>query len=332
MTTPNLSSEYSNSPSSDQSNNLSGFIDTPSKVGAASLQNQLKALEELASTISRNHGLSYNISFLNPDKSIHTQITSSNNLYDTIFNPRSYTQSDLQHPGSQLDAQQRASNKSLGSSGGLALGADDYEGLALENKSEPESEPILHDFKIKTLDLSVEQDVSNYLYSCFEEFQQTACKDVAKRWISTCEPNKQSLHPYKNGERSKPEWWPRNVRHKEPDHLKKEERVPLLIAIMRSFKNDEAKYKTMLCDARSSKIIGRNDDKARKIRLRLILKEMFKVVSMEPERRGNRTTQVSVEVISPVHQKSQEPLQPIDLPSPLDLLTPSFPNPNLYQI
>ncbi|GMF07231.1 unnamed protein product [Ambrosiozyma monospora] len=241
MTTPILSSEYSNSPSSDLSNNSSGFIDTtPSKVGAASLKNQLKALEELASTISRNHGLSYDIKIFKPDKTIHTQLNSSDNLYDTIFNQGSSTQSDLQFPGGPLDqAKQQAFNKSLGSTGGLALSADDYEGLALENKFKPESETILHDYKVKTLDLTVEQDVSNYLYSCFEEFQQTACKDVAKRWISTCEPNKQSLHPYKNGERSKPSWWPRNVRHKEPDHLKKEERVPLLIAIMRSFKNDE---------------------------------------------------------------------------------------------
>ncbi|GMF02381.1 unnamed protein product [Ambrosiozyma monospora] len=68
---------------------------------------------------------------------------------------------------------------------------------------------------------------------------------------------------------------------------------------MRSFKNDEDKYKTMLSDACSSKIIGRSDDNDRKKRIRLILKEMFRVVSMEPERRRNKTSQVSVTVISP---------------------------------
>lgn len=61
----------------------------------------------------------------------------------------------------------------------------------------------------------------------FKGIQQTACKLIAKAWIKTIAPKKQSTHPYTGQEI--PAWWPKpwgkspfeEVRHKEPDHLKK---------------------------------------------------------------------------------------------------------------
>ncbi|KAG8894541.1 hypothetical protein FRB99_001195, partial [Tulasnella sp. 403] len=68
----------------------------------------------------------------------------------------------------------------------------------------------------------------------FHCLQQTTCKLVAKCWIKVIEPKKQNKYPYQKGEESKPEWWPENIRHKEPDHLLKHERNTLLLAILNS--------------------------------------------------------------------------------------------------
>jgi hypothetical protein len=75
---------------------------------------------------------------------------------------------------------------------------------------------------------------------CLNRIQQAACKHIAKAWIKTVEPKKQSLHPYTGANEQQPDWWPRPrgteredyVRHKEPDHLHKRERLELLLHIL----------------------------------------------------------------------------------------------------
>lgn len=70
---------------------------------------------------------------------------------------------------------------------------------------------------------------------------QAVCKLIAKAWIKMLEPKKQSTHPYTGELRTAPDWWPRRygptereqVRHREPDHLLKNERVHLLCHIIR---------------------------------------------------------------------------------------------------
>jgi len=69
--------------------------------------------------------------------------------------------------------------------------------------------------------------VAEFYATRFKNIQQTACKLIAKAWIKTLAPKKQSTHPYTG--REIPEWWPKpwgsapceKVRHREPDHLKK---------------------------------------------------------------------------------------------------------------
>ncbi|KAJ5138865.1 uncharacterized protein N7515_003713 [Penicillium bovifimosum] len=69
---------------------------------------------------------------------------------------------------------------------------------------------------------------------------------VAKAFIKFIEPRKWVQHPYNGGkppgsvpgtsgdpEKTKPEWWPLGVMHKEPDHLRKEYRIGLLLHIIR---------------------------------------------------------------------------------------------------
>ncbi|CEI68475.1 hypothetical protein FVEN_g5368 [Fusarium venenatum] len=75
----------------------------------------------------------------------------------------------------------------------------------------------------------------------FKNCQQTACKLMAKAWVKAVEPKKQSTHPYTGSDEKAPDWWPKpwgptkedKVRHKEPDHLYKRERVHLLNHILR---------------------------------------------------------------------------------------------------
>ena len=73
-----------------------------------------------------------------------------------------------------------------------------------------------------------------YYEKAFQNLQQTNCRALAKAYIKLVEPRKQVSFPY-NGravvagvtqqldpEATKPPWWPRGVRHREPDHLLKE--------------------------------------------------------------------------------------------------------------
>ncbi|PYI25449.1 hypothetical protein BP00DRAFT_100007 [Aspergillus indologenus CBS 114.80] len=78
--------------------------------------------------------------------------------------------------------------------------------------------------------------------------QQQYCRIIAKAFIKYIEPRKQVRHPYNGGrprpgappgtkgdpELTKPAWWPADVIHREPDHLKKNERIKLLLHIIRN--------------------------------------------------------------------------------------------------
>ncbi|KAJ5365208.1 hypothetical protein N7517_008094 [Penicillium concentricum] len=74
-----------------------------------------------------------------------------------------------------------------------------------------------------------------YYEKAFHNLQQTNCRTLAKAYVKLVEPRKQVYFPY-NGrtvvtgftqeldpEATKPPWWPAGVRHREPDHLLKED-------------------------------------------------------------------------------------------------------------
>ena len=77
------------------------------------------------------------------------------------------------------------------------------------------------------------EEVAAFLETRFRQLQQLVCKIVAKAWIKVIEPKKQTRYPYNKGEESRPLWWPASVRHKEPDHLMKPERITLLMTMLR---------------------------------------------------------------------------------------------------
>ncbi|KAL4808185.1 hypothetical protein BDV18DRAFT_158296 [Aspergillus unguis] len=83
-----------------------------------------------------------------------------------------------------------------------------------------------------------------YYEKAFDSLQQTNCRILAKAYIKLVEPRKQVNYPY-NGhktiagvpqqfdpEETRPLWWPSGVTHREPDHLRKPERIRLLVYIL----------------------------------------------------------------------------------------------------
>ncbi|OKL63640.1 hypothetical protein UA08_00266 [Talaromyces atroroseus] len=100
-----------------------------------------------------------------------------------------------------------------------------------------------------TLKIGDRQKVTAYYESAFRRLQQLNCRMLAKNFIKLIEPRKQVKHPYNGGkpragappgekgdpEKTKPDWWPRDVIHREPDHLKKDYitvRLKLLVHIV----------------------------------------------------------------------------------------------------
>lgn len=94
------------------------------------------------------------------------------------------------------------------------------------------------------LEIGDTEKVLAYYESALKHFQQINCRQIAKAFIKFIEPRKQVKHPYNGGkppagappgqkgdpEKTKPEWWPTCVQHKEPDHLKKEGESLLILS------------------------------------------------------------------------------------------------------
>ncbi|KAK5080249.1 hypothetical protein LTR24_008602 [Lithohypha guttulata] len=85
-------------------------------------------------------------------------------------------------------------------------------------------------------------DWEKWFSDAFRALQQVSCRVIAKEWIKTIHPKKQSTHPY-NGKNprtremgdpnlTKPPYWPKDVIHKEPDHINKEARTKLLVHLL----------------------------------------------------------------------------------------------------
>ncbi|KAI9677506.1 MAG: hypothetical protein M1817_006460 [Caeruleum heppii] len=92
--------------------------------------------------------------------------------------------------------------------------------------------PVKHAVKLSDADR-----LDEFYLARLGQMQQINCKLVAKQWIKTIEPKKQSQHPYKLEDAARPAWWPKNLQHKEPDHIKKETRMQLMLAIIRLAKD-----------------------------------------------------------------------------------------------
>lgn len=82
-----------------------------------------------------------------------------------------------------------------------------------------------------------DDEVYNFYVTRLKDMQQNACKIMGKAFVKLVEPKKQTHYPYTKGSEKSPPWWPNqsgenSVRHKEPDHLLKAERIRLLAHIL----------------------------------------------------------------------------------------------------
>ncbi|ETI23529.1 hypothetical protein G647_05331 [Cladophialophora carrionii CBS 160.54] len=83
--------------------------------------------------------------------------------------------------------------------------------------------------------------LAEWYRDAFLGLQQVSCRLVAKIWIKKIHPKKQSTHPYNgqmprnttpDSDRTRPPYWPIDVRHREPDHIGKDERTQLLVHLL----------------------------------------------------------------------------------------------------
>ncbi|KAG5922871.1 hypothetical protein E4U42_005184 [Claviceps africana] len=126
---------------------------------------------------------------------------------------------------------------------------DDWESSTRQGrKRQRPRHPVIDDDEVpmtvsprKGIKIGDSEAIWNFYEQRFKNCQQTACKLIAKAWVKAVEPKKQSTHPYTGSDEKAPDWWPKpwgptkedKVRHKEPDHLYKRERVHLLAHILR---------------------------------------------------------------------------------------------------
>lgn len=157
-----------------------------------------------------------------------------------------------------------------------------------------------------------------YYTSRFAALQQATCKLVVKAWIKVIEPKKQMKYPYNKGEELKPAWWPQGVRHREPDHLSKTERLTLLSSIVRSPLITVSRLE--LSTAEAAAFISRP-------RL-AILREVYLVAKEEEKKQTSKDTSplvvhlpnlpVSPSAISPEPETTKRPFQEKEnLPMPM---------------
>ena len=65
------------------------------------------------------------------------------------------------------------------------------------------------------------EQMSDFYEKTFSLLQGLALKNILKAWIKELEPKKSRNHPYCKSKGSRPAFWPDDIEHKEPDHLKK---------------------------------------------------------------------------------------------------------------
>ncbi|KAH6702016.1 hypothetical protein BKA61DRAFT_201037 [Leptodontidium sp. MPI-SDFR-AT-0119] len=109
-------------------------------------------------------------------------------------------------------------------------------GRQFREKSD-EDIPVAQSAQKQDLVIGDDNQVKDFYINRFKSIQQAACKIIGKAFVKLVEPKKQTHHPYTKGDAGAPPWWPNTtgpncVRHKEPDHLLKEERLALLLHII----------------------------------------------------------------------------------------------------
>lgn len=159
------------------------------------------------------------------NSSVSTSSASSASESNSLYRSPRVTKRRLNHIGtvSRQSQKKRASKRSAGSKGrkpGPKQAAADELDIGVDNLNRT---PIY-------VEIGDRQAIDTFYHKAWKAFQQINCRIVAKQYVKVIEPRKQVKHPYNGGKPTsetkgdasltKPEWWPADIRHKEPDHLK----------------------------------------------------------------------------------------------------------------
>ncbi|RAL14207.1 uncharacterized protein BO97DRAFT_386653 [Aspergillus homomorphus CBS 101889] len=172
--------------------------------------------------------------------------------------------------------------------------------------------------------------VLRYYQVALKHFQQTNCRVVCKAFIKVIEPRKQVRHPYNGGrakpgappgsrgdpELTKPAWWPAHVIHREPDHLKKNERLELLLHIIRNLSSNGFTAEALQEVAHDCRRQIQDDKMP-------ILNEIFRVRKMEERyERGEIDATTIVYVQAREDKEDKEEKEPASPAEPVQKIEP----------
>ncbi|KAF4770546.1 hypothetical protein HAV15_012833 [Penicillium sp. str.  len=71
-----------------------------------------------------------------------------------------------------------------------------------------------------------------YYKSTLDYFRQRNCSVIIRAAIKIIEPQKYVDHPYTGKNATRPDWWPWDITYKHPEHMRKEDRIELLVHIL----------------------------------------------------------------------------------------------------
>ncbi|KAL4947397.1 hypothetical protein BDW69DRAFT_117591 [Aspergillus filifer] len=187
--------------------------------------------------------------------------------------------------------------------------------------SEQYAEPILQipsppaNYVMTSIEVGDSRKVEEYYLSALVAFQQYNCRTMCKAFIKVIEDRKQVNYPYNGGptkepEKTKPRWWPWDVQHKEPDHLKKDERLKLMIHLISKPTNPGITANKLHEIARDNKrSLKPEKDKDEKWE---ILDEIFKVRKMQEKfERGEVDASTRVYVRKRVRSKDSDEVEEV---------------------
>ncbi|KAK4146293.1 uncharacterized protein C8A04DRAFT_9838 [Dichotomopilus funicola] len=187
--------------------------------------------------------------------------------------------------------------------------------VSMRRQLDDEAAPVVTSIK-KPLVIGDSKAVMDFYDRSFRWIQQTACKELGKAFVKLICPKKSAQYQYNKGEVTAPDWWPhwahnnKLVRHKEPDHLLKEERIVLLKQILKLVVDPTIRPPSMrnlgpvsvaqleVAAVESLAAFFRDPKKPKNDRKRPILKELFRVAKMEERYKRNEidgTTQTMID-------------------------------------
>ncbi|QKX60492.1 uncharacterized protein TRUGW13939_07637 [Talaromyces rugulosus] len=164
------------------------------------------------------------------------------NLPSSVFTERVYL--DFKN-ASELAARRDPQSSQIPTLSAMCFGSSKSSQHPGQLKRRRGEEPLAVDCinYLVPLQIGDTEKVADYYESVFKRLQQLICRMLAKSFIKIIEPGKQVKYPYNGGrdsisgkrgdpEMTKPDWWPHDVIHKEPDHLTKGPRLRLLVHII----------------------------------------------------------------------------------------------------